>query len=253
MRKTSSLGRTNRAVARSCLGLALLAGLAALAAGLGHRFGWWGFEAGFAILRWAVYGGFGVAVISLYPLGLSIYLHAWRHLILAALALAMGAATLGVPLSYAQKARLFPPIHDITTDVENPPPFIAVLPLREGAANSADHGGDRVSAMQLKAYPDLGPVTYRLPPSQVFPRVVALAEEFGWNIVSSLPEQGWLEATETSFWFGFTDDIVVRVGWRPEGSVVDIRSASREGVSDLGVNAARIQKFIDRLVAGSIQ
>ncbi len=240
-------------MARSCLALALLAGPAALAAGLGHRFGWWGFETGFAILRWAAYGGFGVVVISLFPLGLSIYLRAWRNLILAALALAIGAATLGVPLSYAQKARRFPPIHDITTDVENPPPFIAVLPLRAEAPNTAFYEGNRLAALQQKAYPDLGPVNYRLPPSQVFTRVAELAEELGWNIVTSLPEQGWLEATETSFWFGFTDDIVVRVGWRPEGSVVDIRSASREGVNDLGVNAARIQRFIDRLVAGSRQ
>jgi uncharacterized protein (DUF1499 family) len=124
--------------------------------------------------------------------------------------------------------------------------------VRAGAGARSDYGGPSVAAHQLKAYPKLGPVTYRLPPDQVFERALGVARNLGWLIVAAVPDEGRIEASDRSFWFGFTDDVVIRIRSHERGSLVDIRSASRAGVSDLGVNAARIQAFIDRLVEGSL-
>ncbi|MCH6587573.1 MAG: DUF1499 domain-containing protein [Proteobacteria bacterium] len=177
---------------------------------------------------------------------------AWLGLVLAGLALAIGLASAGVPWTFLQQARKAPPIHDISTDTENPPRFVNILALRAGTEIPPEHGGPPVAAYQLKAYPAIGPVTYRLPPDQVFEKVVAVVRDLGWTIVAAVPAEGRVEATDETFWFGFTDDIVIRIRNDPAGSRVDLRSASRMGVSDLGVNAARIQAFIDKLIAGSV-
>jgi uncharacterized protein (DUF1499 family) len=176
---------------------------------------------------------------------------AWLGLGLAGLALAMAVATAGVPWRYLQQARAVPPINDITTDTESPPEFVDILPLRAGAKAPSEYGGARLGARQREAYPELGSVSYPLPPDQAFERAVAVARDLGWTIVAAAPAQGRIEATDQTFWFGFTDDIVIRIGTDPAGSLVDVRSASRKGVSDLGVNAARIRAFIDKLTEGS--
>ncbi len=234
-------------LAAICFGLAVLGGLAALLSGLGHRWGWWGFQTGFTILRWAAAGGSGVAVVSLFTCVLALSRRAWRKLILAAIALPIALASAGIPLSHMVQARGAPPIHDVTTNLDDPLKFVALLPHHQGAGNSA-----RFSAHQLQAYPELAPVTYRLPPAQVFERALDVARGLGWEIVAVVPAEGRIEATERSFWFGFTDDIVIRVRSHPDGAQANIRSASRVGESDLGVNARRIKAFIDKLVAGSV-
>lgn len=241
-----------RKAAAFCIILAVLGALATILAGPGYRLGLWDYPFGFSVLRWAAYVGASLVAMSL-CVGLFAFTHrGWRSVGLSVLALVIGFATAAVPWSYLQKIREAPPIHDITTDTENPPRFIDILPLRAGSENSVDYGGSLIAAQQLKAYPDLGPVTYRLPPNQVFDRTLGVVRDLGWNIVAIENDQGRIEATDTSFWFGFVDDIVIRVRYDPKGSKVDIRSAARSGVGDLGVNAERIQAFIDRLIDGSI-
>jgi len=243
---------TARRLGLPCLGLALLGALAAVASGFGYRWDLWGYGTGFSILRWAAYFGLGVAAMSI-CLGLyALFTRAWPGLALAALAMAVGLASAGVPWSFLQQARKAPPIHDISTDTENPPRFVAILALRAGAEIPPEYGGPPVAAHQREAYPEIETVSYRLAPEQVFERVVAVVRGLGWTIVAAVPEEGRVEATDETFWFGFTDDIVIRVRSDPQGSRVDIRSTSRVGVSDLGVNAARVQAFIDRLIASSV-
>jgi uncharacterized protein (DUF1499 family) len=235
------------------LGLAVLCALAAALSGLGHRGGLWDYATGFSILRWAAYFGLGVAAMSACAGLYAVFARAWLGIGLAGLAMAVGLASAGVPWAFLQQARRAPPIHDITTDTEYPPRFVDILPLRQGAENPPEHGGPLVVAHQLKSYPDLGSVTYRLPPDQVFERTVAVVRELGWTIVAAVRAEGRIEATDRTFWFGFTDDIVIRIQNDEKGSVVDIRSVSRVGRSDLGVNAARVQAFIDKLIAGSVE
>ena len=144
-----------------------------------------------------------------------------------------------------------PAIHDITTDTIQPPPFLAILPLRAGALNPADYGGPDVAAKQQQAYPDIGPLLLNVPPGRAFDRALAAAKAMGWELVASDPAGGRIEATDTTFWFGFKDDVVVRVTPQPTGSRVDVRSLSRVGGGDIGANAARVRAFLAAVKAGS--
>ncbi len=234
------------------LGLALLAASVAALAGPGHGWGLWDYGTGFQILRGAAFLGAAAAAVSA---GIWIWALLSRSpsgLLLAGLAVAVGVASAAVPWSYLRQARDLPPIHDISTDTEFPPRFVALLAARDGAGANSGPAGPAVVAQQLRAYPKLDSVTYRLPPAQVFERALDTARDLGWSIVAAVPAEGRIEASDRSFWVGFTDDVVIRVRSHESGSLVDIRSASRVGVSDLGVNAARIQTFIDKLVEGSV-
>ena len=100
-----------------------------------------------------------------------------------------------------------------------------------------------------KAYPDLAPEILDALPDAVFKHALAAARTLGWNIVSAVPGEGRLEATDTTFWFGFKDDVVVRVVAEGTRSRVDVRSVSRVGRSDVGANARRIRAFLKELRA----
>jgi len=161
--------------------------------------------------------------------------------------LVIAAVVFGVPFSYVRTAREVPPIHDITTDTADPPAFVAILPLRAGAANSPDYGGEAIAAQQRAAFPAIQPVRAPLPPDRTFALALATAEDQGWEIVAAVPSEGRIEATDTTSWWGFKDDIVIRIRPEGSGSRLDIRSESRVGVSDLGTNAARIEAFLEDL------
>jgi uncharacterized protein (DUF1499 family) len=124
-----------------------------------------------------------------------------------------------------------------------------VLPRRHGAPNPADHGGTALAAQQRAGYPDLAPGRFTAPPDRVFARALDVARGLGWEIVATAPAEGRLEATDRTRWFGFRDDVVVRVRPDGAGTRVDIRSVSRVGRSDLGTNARRIRGFVEALRA----
>ena len=169
-----------------------------------------------------------------------------RNLILIALGLCLIPMIFVVP--QILKARSVPPIHDISTDTQSPPEFHAIVALRAGAANDLiyDHEGSAAKAqeLQLAAYPDVKTFTTELSVEAATKRAEAVLRDQGLEIVAVDPTAGIVEATATTFWFGFKDDLVVRI--RPgEVSSVDVRSVSRVGQSDVGANAARIMKFIE--------
>jgi uncharacterized protein (DUF1499 family) len=161
--------------------------------------------------------------------------------------LALGLVVAGFPWQLKQTAQRVPPIHDITTDTDNPPAFVAVLPLRKDAPNPGDYGGPEIAAQQRAAYPDLRSLILNVTPEEAFNQALAAARDLGWEIVDTSPAQGRIEATDTTFWFGFKDDIVVRVQPADQGSRIDVRSVSRVGKSDIGTNAKRIRAYIERI------
>jgi uncharacterized protein (DUF1499 family) len=140
-----------------------------------------------------------------------------------------------------------PRIHDITTDTDHPPAFVAVLPLRATAPNTTDYGGPEVAAQQRSAYPDIQPALLELPPTQAFQRALAAARAMGWTIVAADSTAGRIEATATTFWYGFKDDVVIRLTPSDRGTRVDVRSESRVGGSDIGTNARRIRVYLTKL------
>ena len=163
--------------------LAALSAVAALAAGLGSRWGIWHFSVGFKILMWAAYGGAAALILGLVAL---VMLRSSRTGVsLALLSIIIGALTAGVPLLLKQRAQQLPAIHDITTDTENPPEFVAILAARRDAPNSAAYGGPEIAAQQKRAYPDLRPLVIPVPPPQAFQRALRTARDMDWQIVDS--------------------------------------------------------------------
>ena len=232
------------------LALAIAGALVLGSAGLGYRFGVWGLATAFAILRWSVYAAIAILVIAGVSLALGLRGRSWSGVACAVLALLIAAGTAAVPLDMRRTAESVPSIHDITTDTDHPPAFTALRAVRERSPNGAAYGGLEVAAQQKQAYPDIVPALLPVAPDRAFARAEGAARALGWEIVAAAPADGRLEATATTRWFGFKDDVVVRVSPAPGGSRVDIRSASRIGRSDLGVNARRIRAFLAALRAG---
>jgi uncharacterized protein (DUF1499 family) len=233
------------------LALALLSIGVAILAGLGSRWEWWHFRTGFQILTWAAYGGLTAGIVSLVGVVTALLSTPRRRLLPALVGVALGLIVAGFPWQLKQTAQRVPPIHDITTDTENPPAFVAVLPLRKDAPNPADYGGPEIAAQQHAAYADLKPLLLNVSPDEVFSTALATAHDLGWEIVDAKPAEGRIEATDTTFWFGFKDDIVVRVEPTDHGSRIDVRSVSRVGKSDVGTNAGRIRAYIERMTRAS--
>lgn len=212
------------------------------AAGAGVRLGLWSWQTGFLLLRLAFFAGAVTAVLALIVL-LVPRLRSSTSATPAA-ALLIGLATAFVPWYALQTARGYPPIHDISTDTQDPPAFVAVLALRAGAANPPDYPGEQAAQAQRRAYPDLQPLMLAAAPQAAFLRARDAARAMGWEIVAEDGSAGRIEATATTFWFGFKDDIVIRVAPSGAGSRIDVRSKSRVGRGDAGANAKRIRAFL---------
>lgn len=216
------------------------AGSAAIVlAPLGYRVG---APLGLAFLLLA--GGFLAAAVG----GLLLVLRMVRRTGLRdreAAALAAVVVTGAFPLAALVSGGGAPPIHDITTDTENPPAFVAAVPLNAPGRTDYDPA---VAGQQRAAYPDLGPLMLPVPPADAFDRAAEAIREMGWELLADDADALRIEATDRTFWFGFADDVVVRVA--PDGdtgSRVDVRSLSRVGVGDLGVNARRVRELVAAL------
>lgn len=228
---------------RTALALAIVGALLLAAAGPGTRLEIWEYGTGFLLMRIAFFTGLGVAALS--GVLLLIRRTRVRAPVVLVLAAALGLATAWVPWSGVQKARALPFIHDISTDTRNPPEFVAVLPLRAGASNPPEYPGEEVAAQQREAYAEIESLELEMATADAFQKALEIAAAMGWEVVASVPEEGRIEATATTFWFGFKDDVVIRIEQSGSGSRLDIRSKSRVGQSDIGANAERIRRFLD--------
>jgi hypothetical protein len=228
------------------LAVAAIAAVILFGAPLGYRFGWWHFRTGLTGLQvWAAWAGLAAAVLAIIALAVPKVRDGWTAPLGAALI--VGALVCYVPWQWWERAKSVPRIHDISTDTANPPAFVAVLPLRAGAENGAEYGGKEVAEAQSKGYPDLKTLELGVPPNIAFARALDAAERMGWAMVAANPAEGRIEATDTTFWYGFKDDIVIRVTPGGAGSRLDVRSVSRVGRSDIGTNAKRIRKYLANL------
>lgn len=164
-------------------------------------------------------------------------------------ALIVGLLVMVGPALLVARAIRVPAIHDISTDTADPPSFIDVVPIRQAALadNPPEYPGPVVASQQKVAYPDLAPRDLNLPVDLAFAKARAAAQAMGWEIVGEHAAEGRIEATATTPWFGFKDDIVIRVRQAPGGARIDVRSKSRVGRSDIGANAARIRAFLAKL------
>lgn len=244
--------KRGRTLAWVALAIALAAILGALTAGFGTGEGWWSYAAGLKSLRLF----FGVAVVgALVGLFARFRRRDGQWIALAAVFIGAGFAIyLG---NFYRVARSVPAIHDATTDLNDPPQF-AALPLRSDNLDRIPDLGrpgwdrlqplERWKAVHRDAYPELQPVRLAVAPAEAIRRAEDVARDLGWSVVAVDPAAGRLEATDTTRFFRFKDDVAVRARPSPNGgSIVDVRSVSRVGVSDLGENARRIRRFLRAL------
>jgi uncharacterized protein (DUF1499 family) len=218
--------------------VALVGGVMLLLTGPFYRIGLWGLATAFTVMRYATFIGIGAVVLAAAALW-----HSRGRSGFAMLAVIIGLVVAGIPLRMFLVARSVPPIHDISTDTANPPTFEAVVPLRKDASNSLEYT-QNVAAEQRKAYPDIKPLIVEMPAAQMFDRASRAANEAGWDIVASSADTWRIEATDTTPFFGFKDDVVVRLTPVGTRTVVDVRSVSRVGRSDIGTNARRIRDYL---------
>ncbi len=189
------------------------------------------------------------AVIALIAVIMAIRFRA-SALRLALVGLVISAGYVGYMASRAAVARSVPPLHDISTDLADPPAFGALSLRSDNLAGVETIENWR--AQHAAAYGDIDSITIARPVAQVVADAERLAKARGWDVAYADTAQGRVEATVSVSYIRFKDDVVIRVATAPDGtgSVVDMRSVSRIGVSDLGMNAARIREFLAALAAG---
>ena len=243
---TGKLPRLARVLAWSALLAGVVCVAAGLSAGLGYRLEWWSLRQGLALLQWAAIGAIAGAAMALVAALLPA--RVWRVRALAGVALLLNVLVAAPPLYQSMLAQRLPKIHDISTDTEDPPSFVSVLPLRQGARNPVDYP-PATAAQQKQGYPDIAPLRLPVPPDQALASAERAARAMGWQIVDVSPASLRIEATDTTLFFGFKDDIVIRVRPAAQGSVVDVRSLSRIGGSDVGANARRVRAYLARLAS----
>lgn len=261
------------------LGLAVLAAIAVpawfLTGALGTKFGLLDWTVGFGLMTvglgsLVLLGALGIALLAL---GLSLLVKPRKGALLALACAVIPAAGLGYGVYVQGQTKAIPPIHDISTNRIDPPQFSeAVLAARAKVTKGNDldyannvvpndprwgaFAGKTAADLTAQAYPGVKPIAVEIDADDALIAARDVAEALGWKVTRFDQAAGALEAESTSFWYGFTDDIAVRVrpGVTDVGATVDVRSVSRVGLSDLGANAARIQAFsarFEQTVAGA--
>jgi uncharacterized protein (DUF1499 family) len=242
--------RIGRGCAWAGFALATVCAAAELLAGPGYRLGWWPLGTGLQTVRWSATIDLAAAALSLVAVALAWRGRERRTLSIGVIGLIVSVAVATPPLMLWQRAQHLPRIHDVSTDTVNPPAFVAVLPLRRDARNGTDYT-PRTAAQQKSGYPDIVPLQLDMPPAQALQRAEQVARDMGWIIVDVSSADLRVEATDTTLLFGFKDDVVIRITPQGSSSRVDVRSLSRVGGSDFGVNAKRVRSFLKNLAAAS--
>ena len=212
-----------------------------LMATMGFRMEWWGYSGSLTVLRVAV----SVGVIAMLLAVIGIF-KSWTGrgrpgLARGVIALLIVAPTLVTPLYWSYSKSTLPPIQDISTDLESPPEFW-------DSPTSRIYPGEAVAKQQREAFPDIQPLFLSSPMTPLFDQILTLVRERGWTLVAAERDEGRIEATVTTFWYGFKDDVVFRLTQLDAEVRVDMRSTSRFGSGgDGGSNAQRIRAFLAEL------
>ena len=215
----------------------------------------------FMLLTYGTYIAAAGAVLCALSIVVALVLYKGEFLAKSALpvmGLIAGGIAVYIPYAQQQLGASVPPIHDISTDTSDPPEFVDVLPLREAdnAPNTVEYLVEyetrgsvlNVPEVQKEGYPDIQPVELLgLSFYEAFDLALTAAERQGWTIVAAEKEEGRIEAWDKTTFMGFVDDVVIRITPDGIGSIVDVRSVSRMGGSDVGKNAQRIRTYVRTL------
>ena len=239
-----------------CFGGVVVALIGAMGSGRGA----WDFRMGFTMLQYSLYAAVLGIVIALIAVFFARRVRP-RLIMVNLLAIVVAGIFVGFVGNQVRIARSVPGIHDISTNLEDYPRFYRLTVRADNLETVPDMGRrdlaalpprERWKAIHREAYGDIAPIRVPWSPEETLARARALAADRGWEIATVDARNGILEAVDTSFFFRFKDNIVVRVRAAPDGrgSIVDMRSISRVGVSDIGVNARRVRSFLNDLRRG---
>lgn len=235
------------AFSRILLYSSLITAFLFLISGYGYQWRLWELGVGFLFLRYSAYAAVALAIVSLGSLWF-LRKSKSQAIVYAIISLILTGIVGGSAYYWQQRAQSVPPIHDITTDLENPPAFEAMVRLRQDAPNPPEYAGEESRQAQEEAYPDVRPLILDSDVQSVMDVATDLILQREWDMVAINRKDGRIEATEKLGWFGFKDDVVLRFSELENGDTrVDMRSKSRIGRSDLGVNAKRIERFLTDL------
>ena len=226
----------------SGLALGAIAIVTAAISIVGYRLDWWRHLEAFSIFEWATYAASIALLLSAYGLFKVRSPDKQRVLLPGIMGILLSLPVITATLLFEYSAKAYPPINDITTDTQDPPSFWDV-------PNPIDYPGQAVADLQQAAYPDLSPLQLSISPEQTFDQALTVITDKGWEVIATDPDEGRIEAVESSPLFGFKDEMVIRVGSYDDGAIVDIRSRSRIGRIDRGTNAKRIRGYLKDLKA----
>lgn len=222
--------------------LAILALLGFPIAVIGFRLGAFPFSTSFQLLTYTVYLS---AAVFLVGMVMSLVKRADVDLAKSARTAALIALLPMIGIgTQVFTAKSVPGIHNISTDVVNPPKFDKVVALRGENTNPLEYNIEKLATIQTEAYPKVKTLITDLSVIDAHARAKTVVESMGLELVNSDASNGIIEATETTTIWGFKDDVVVRITAQGDSTAIDLRSVSRIGMSDLGANAKRIEKFL---------
>lgn len=184
-----------------------------------------------------------IAFIAIWRTGVAGFGRALRAMLLSLVLLAY-------PAYLAQRAFKLPAINDVTTDAANPPRFVALAPQRP--ASHVAYPGGNTAQLQRMAYGDIAPLQVDLPPRNAYEVVLGVINKRKWPVAAAQPptparREATIETTARSLVMGFREDVVIRIAPAGSGSRIDLRSASRVAVPDLGTNAARLRTLLEQI------
>lgn len=242
-------GPRQRAVAGIGVALGVIAGLTVMLPGPWYQLGWVGVGTAFTMIEYGAWIGLAAAVCGFAVMLAALVARNRARVLGGLVALVFGLGAASAHLTIQHRADTAPPIHDITTDTDDVPAFVALVEAREEAPNAVEHPGEAVIAQQKEAYPDLQSRRYDASMDAVFDAAEEAARVMQWRIEAADRDEGRIEAVATTAWFGFQDDVVIRLREGDDAVTVDVRSASRMGRGDLGANAERIREYLAGLDA----
>jgi uncharacterized protein (DUF1499 family)/drug/metabolite transporter superfamily protein YnfA len=217
--------------------LSIAALTAVVLSGVGYRLGLWHFTLGLQVTEWAVYGAAVALLLSIRGL-----LQTWTHSarrgrVVAIIGFLLALVPLGMALQWQYATRTYPAINDISTDTVDAPVFWDM-------PTPSEYPGVKTAEIQRAAYPDLASLKLAQPSAKAYAFALKAVTSNGWTLVASVPEEGRIEATTSSLIYGFVDEVAIRVKAVDGGALVDMRSRSRLGKIDRGVNAKRIRAYL---------
>jgi uncharacterized protein (DUF1499 family) len=261
---TLTKGRDHLTRLAALLGVLTPAWLAVSA--LGTKWGWWGWREG--LLQLPLAGVAVILIVAVMALIAVLVVRPWGGRLLTGIAFAGPLLTVGLLAGLvAGPGMSKPPIHDISTDLgATTEPTVALMVARGDDSNPIEPptakaivanpqrpspwAGKTIAAAQAEAYPDVKPLVLSgVLADAAFKRAEAAIKQAGWAIVTSDPAAGRIEATATTFWYGFKDDVIVQITPEEASTRIDVRSISRVGLSDMGANAKRIDALLKAIEA----